>query len=115
MRPGGTREADLVERVIEHDGVDDGTKRRARSGDGHREALPAAEVMRERGHGGYVEHAYAEADGDALCEEDLGGRVGSGLRGEWGGCEAVTHLVELSFLSEGQHEEREGYEEESAP
>lgn len=82
MRSGGTREAHLVERVVEHDGVDDGAEGRARGGDGHREALPAAEVMRERGHGGHVEHAYAEADGDALGKEDLGGGVRSGLRGE---------------------------------
>ena len=109
MRSSGPSEAHLVERVVEHDGVDNGAERRARGSDGHREALPAAEVMRERGHGGHVEHAYAEADGDALGEEDLGGVVGSGLRGEGGGCEAVTHLVDLAFLREGEHKECKRY------
>ena len=65
--------------------------------------------MRECGHGGHVEHAYAEADGNALREEDLGGGVRSGLRGEWGGCEGVTHLVELAFLRKGEHKERKRY------
>ena len=71
--------------------------------------------MRERGHGGHVEHAYAEADGDALGEEDLGGGVRSGLGAMLCRYEVVTHLVKLAFLCEGEHKKRERYEEEPAP
>ena len=83
VRARGDGEPDrwLVQRVVQHERVDDSAQGRTRGDDRHGERASLLEVLREDGDARDVEHSGSNPGGDTLAEEDLVGVSGGWISG----------------------------------